>query len=333
MKQFVTLVLAFAVLCPEAAAFGKNKLEATPDGVVIPQPYKTGRIVKTPRPDLLGDLKFMKEDEKIAVPFFRIRFIKNTKKAASSSSGGLPSQQVEAKQIIETTLAGVDDVTMQAITDEAYADLVKKLKDAGLSILTGNDVASTEFFSKELTDVYPEHDKGDSAFVAAGTKWGGVFKLPRAMAHLMDEAKAGVIMADYSLNFVAYGAIDKGDLTDARAEVQYGQSAHAGGMLKAYRFKDANCKRGSCAPSRSGEGDLKLGQVTHSMKPFGTFADTTSGGAHLSNAISGAASLMGGRSVTSRSQKTFTADPVKYKEAALEALFEANTRLVNSLKG
>lgn len=221
---------------------------------------------------------------------------------------------------------------MQAITDAAYADLVKKLKDAGLTVLTGADVANTEYFSKELTDAYPEHDKGDSAFVATGTKWAGVFKLPRAMAHLMDEAKAGVLMADFSLNFVAYGAFDKGDLTDARAEVQYGQSAHAGGTIKGYRFKDANCKRGSCAPARSGEGDAKLGQVTYSMKPFGTFADTTSGGAKVGNAISGAASLLGGRSVTSRSQNTLTADPAKYKEAALEALFEANTRLVNSLK-
>lgn len=332
VNRTVIMLLAAVALCVDSPAFAKKNLAANADGVVVPQPYKTGRFVKTPRPDILGDLKFMKEDEKIAVPFFRVRFIKNTKKAASSSSGGLPSQQVEAKQIIETTLAGVDDATMQAITDEAYADLVKKLKDSGIGVLTGADVASTAYFSKELNDAYPEHDKGDSAFVATGTKWGGIFKLPRAMAHVMDEAKAGVIMADYSLNFVAYGAFDRGDLTDARAEVQYGQSAHAGATLKGLRYKDAKCKRGACEPSRSGQGDVKLGQVTYSMKPFGTFADTTSGGAHLSNAISGAASLMGGRSVTSRSQKTLTADPVKYKEAALEALFEANTRLVNSLK-
>lgn len=76
-------LLALAVLVPNAPAFGKKKLETNSDGGVVPMPYKTGRIVKTPRPDVLGDLKFIKEDEKVALPFYRLRFIKNTKKAAS----------------------------------------------------------------------------------------------------------------------------------------------------------------------------------------------------------------------------------------------------------
>lgn len=81
---------------------------------------------------------------RVAIAGFRVIFVThNEARAISRASylpGGVERGSAKAKMVVD--LAGVDEATMQAITDRAYADFVAQLKLAGREVLPVDQMQS-----------------------------------------------------------------------------------------------------------------------------------------------------------------------------------------------
>ena len=85
--------------------------------------FHTDYLVKRPR---------------IAIPEYAIAFVTGYQSAASAAGAGSDITPRSAK--VATTLIGVSDALKQQLANEAYADLVSRLKAAGIEVVPMNEV-------------------------------------------------------------------------------------------------------------------------------------------------------------------------------------------------
>jgi hypothetical protein len=84
---------------------------------------------QTAGPKLSGsDQKFFKQRKRVAIPAYHVTYITQQQGTAVAS--------IAARSRLNLMLEGVDDATMQALADEAHADLVAQFKAAGFDVLS-----------------------------------------------------------------------------------------------------------------------------------------------------------------------------------------------------
>lgn len=81
------------------------------------------------------------KSNRVAVTGFRVVFVTHNEARAMVRASYLPGRETgAAKMKMEVDLKGVDDATMQAITDRAYQRFVEQLKAAGREVVTVQDM-------------------------------------------------------------------------------------------------------------------------------------------------------------------------------------------------
>jgi hypothetical protein len=112
------------------------------------------------------------KNRRVAVLGFRVVFVTHNEAHAISRASYLPGRDTgsaRAKMIVD--LQGVDDATLQAITDEVYRGFIQQIKATGREVLTGADFANAYADFKLSAGVPQEVSKGNlkgKAFAPSG---------------------------------------------------------------------------------------------------------------------------------------------------------------------
>lgn len=248
--------------------------------------------------------RFIKGQTQIGVPFFNIVYLKSDKFKSKSASAN-----VNAK------LGGVSDDILQSITDSAYTDLNNKLKNADFSVIPLATLKNAKSY-KKLSNNLKRNEKEFST-VAIGTKDGKKGSFSSSVMSLSKEN-------------------DKLPMLDVNYTVHFAYAQTGGGFTFSRRDTAAkaviNIEGGATIAGSAGgtvlQGDFKFGQNPYSKKDPGTFSNET---ANTTVALDMAKRwMLGGRQVNT-DMHLASSDSV-YKQAALEALYNANTQLVAHLK-
>ena len=82
--------------------------------------------------------------QRFAIPAYSIGFFRTGEVRATA--GGFGSASVQRSSKIETYLSGIDDAALTALADEAYLDLVERLKTAGIEVVPAEQLMATPEF-------------------------------------------------------------------------------------------------------------------------------------------------------------------------------------------
>ncbi len=135
---------ALLVVCIFAAAalplFAENESIALPD--LNPAEWFDGKMGGT-----FGakTVTAFAKSNRVAIGGFRVVFVTHNEARAFTGATYLPGgvERGSARAKMEVDLQGVDDATMQAITDRAYERFVAQLKAAGREVVTPDEMKST----------------------------------------------------------------------------------------------------------------------------------------------------------------------------------------------
>ncbi len=265
----------------------------------------------------------------VIVGNFRVGFITYNKVGHKTGGGMLGGSRGSASA--KSTLHGISDVTMQQITDAAYANFVSTLKANGYNVVDRSRLTETAEYKKMSTAPSPyETDIGsaDVTYLAPKgfpIKSNGMsfstFRAPdTSMPYAAEKAGAAVIDVDYTLNFVQGSGAG---YSVATVEVGQGISVDTGSGITFYGGKPGMTSLDI--------GSIKLGQSVYSTDTFATVTDTsTAAGQALGYAANVFSYALGGGGSVVKSYE-FTADPAKYKAISEKVLAQANTKLIGGM--
>jgi hypothetical protein len=121
---------AAAALTPAAP------LAALPDN--DPDQFFKGKMGGTFGADVV---EVLPNNKRVAVLGFRVAFVTSNQATAQVRASYLPGRDTSgASSKLTVTLAGVDAATMQALTDQAYADFLEQLKLAGREVVPPEEI-------------------------------------------------------------------------------------------------------------------------------------------------------------------------------------------------
>jgi len=305
--------------------------EDNPNGYdlpVVPGKNLKGRFTKSLYPDMMGDTTKWTGVTKISIPRYFVSFDKKAGQSASASAGWTgPTANVHVHAVLE----GINEKVFQEVTDKGYQDFVKKMAAKGYEVISFDKLAKTAEYQTWDTGSYPDIDSGSANFMASGMRDFSMFKQYFRHGNLMNETQAALVEPKIMVNFAAFGKQTRSSVgfqeSTASAEVSMGTTVHANATL--YGSTINNCdKHGQCFGDTV---NIHTGQPIFSLKPFGTIKDTTSDTVKVVQGVTNALAKMSGAGTRSDSEKTVYADAEAYKAAALEVVYEANTRLINKL--
>lgn len=263
--------------------------------------------------------------------------------AASHSGGGLMGRSNSASA--KVTLEGVDNATLQKITDQVYADFVADLKAKGYKVADRSALLSHPDFSKASAQENPYIDKSGGMLTAAsetryfapsgfgkiynfsgtgkGVGFGDSNPAIGAAKFAEDKSSPRVLHVHYAVDFAH--ASGRGGMFNRNSTLQVGQglSVAAGSSL--------NIITGYRGSMLSNNGSIRLGQPVEAGKAFATIEDTTSDAYKATEvALNLVGAIAGGSGKQSRSF-VVKADPAKFQSAALEALKKTNGTLIGKM--
>lgn len=326
MKNTLLVLGCASLVLTGCLGAGAKQSARDPNAVVRPQLVEQGRFKKTPVADVVGDTRELSGVKKVVLPFFTVQFNKKAGESAAASTGGPLGSGPGVNVHLKAVLAGVDEATLQRVTNLAYQDLISQFKSAGIDVVDFETVQSTATY-KKLGKDYPSVKKKRSIYMADGMRNPGKFTYGMTWGKLMNDVQTPIISTSYIVDFATFGTDEKSGMQLATASIDLGQVAHVWGGISG-STKD-KCKRGSCYGKLF---NASLGQATYSNIPMGSFADTTSGAVKNTQAVMNVFAGLAGTSTRTDSEKTLTVDPKKYEAATLDALKKANSRLVAKVK-
>lgn len=140
MKPLLPLAVAIALAVSGCASQSVPKVSLDAPVAQLAQQY-----TQVKKPELSG--------KRIVISSFGVEFQTRVK---HSSTGGFGSTSSSSSIL---NLSGVSPATMQAITDEAYAELVKDLKAAGYEVVDGAEVSGNEDYQKLVSRATPSGEE------------------------------------------------------------------------------------------------------------------------------------------------------------------------------
>ncbi len=249
--------------------------------------------------------RFIKGQSVIGVPFFNVSYLKEDSFRSESASTN-----------VDATLIGANDAVFQGITDSAYNDLTKKLKNAGFKVASLSTLAASPAY-QDLSSEQPDRDDEAYGTIAANTKEGKTGIFGSSITKLSKEQN-NIPMLD--VNYITHFAYSQtgGGFTFSRRDT----------AAKAVINIEGGATIAGFAAGATLQGDYKFGQNPYSKKDPGEFINETSNGQVAFDLAK--TWMLGGRDKNA-DVKIKTTDKI-YKAAALEALYNANTKLVAHLK-
>lgn len=274
---------------------------------------------------------------------FKVAFTTFTKAKQVAKGGILSGNTSWGKASAHTTLTGVSDSDMQAITDKAYADFVSTLQENGYTVVDRNQLESAKHYEKITQKSNPEKKEGsffsgatDKLTIVspkglpfyyypgeAGESGGFAFSSPGAVyAIFADESKIPVLSVYYTVDFANAGGYG-GYRNWASLEVGQGMSIRPGSGVQFIG--------GQAGTFSSAIGSATLGQAVFADDKFGTMADTTSDATKAGMVAANVLSVALGQGTNQYREYEVKANPADYQKLADKLLDEANGKLVKAM--
>lgn len=310
MKRILTILLALTLGASSAMA----RTDILEDEVQQAQKIKTKRYFWTKTLDdlkVVGKVKHIPDNNKVIVPYFRVTFA--TGGQYLNSVGGVTTSKTKVK----SRLSGVAPETMQTITDEMYADLLRQLRDAGYEVLDVTTLdGNTDYQALQEKSNFPVIKKNHAQFTPSNRYFPGTVAVKAFM--LARDVDAIMLKADYTVNFVTMARNEKKfNILKDKSDVSVGQGINVFGEISAITEK--------------GPVTFQIQQPIGSELAVGSVADATTAMDKVSDGVALVGSVLGGK-IGNRSSTTSVeveADPQAYRTAAEDALTKSNGTLVS----
>jgi len=297
--------------------------------------------------------KPLKGKSTLAIGAFRVAF--KMKDQVVSVAGGALSGGHGSSVTDDTTMTGIDQVMMQKIADEIYADFLMQAKAKGYTIVDSASLATSSADYKALAttasgtegpfgvfviptgqtspvlgaDDYKQDRHGAQSFTA-GFKGIGLQNAKTAANEVFPKIAApdaAVIAVTMVVNFATYKGSQSTWMSSSSATVNFGATIEgadpygSGTGIKIWDAKTMGC--GACMASAYMAGNI------HSEEGIGTTQKRDALG--VSGNIGNAASVLMGGSIAKHKAIELTADPVAYEKNVLVVAQEATDLLLSEL--
>ena len=293
---FTRILLAVAISAP--ASFALAQAPATEAPAAAPAPVATpapATAVPEVDPDTLfkgqmggtfgkNVVEVMPAGKRIAVAAFRVAFITDNKITAQVRGAYLPGVDFSgARSSFFVALKGVSPQTMQAVTDKAYADLIRQLADSGREVVSLDQVKEAGAGLKASQNGYTKEANGQTAsfFSPSGMPlvfthfegaWGdsGMLDLSnyRKLQEMSSKLNAVVIAPMMFVNFAKMSSSgNQSGLVARTAETGAELGMSVAGLSSVYirteEFRNGMLMQGD-------EGQFRMNGAVTSQLPFGT---------------------------------------------------------------
>lgn len=287
-------------------------------------------------------IEVMPNSKRVAVAGFRVVFITEQTATAVVRGSYMPGRDTSgARSSLKLTLSGVDQATMQAITDKAYADFLAQLRFAGREVVPQEELkdffASVNLAAPAGQPAMRSANSQTAAafspkgvplwFYAGDAPWGDVGpfdqKNIRSLAESAAKLKAIVVAPMIVVNFARMmSSGNQSGFTARAAETGATLAMHVAGFSSHYMRSDET--RGGIVMSGD-EGGIQMAAPIGSERQFGTIRDVA---ASDNTAVKGVFDALGragglanaGGANRSSTESVAETTPQAFAAAAVDAL-------------
>lgn len=288
--------------------------------------------------------KAFSSKQKVVIGGFKVGF-NDSKRLVNKASGGFLSRGTGGASKGLVQLEGVSPEVMQQITDQAYSDFVNKLETNGYTVVPRQSFTSHTSYEgiKEFDFPYKMDNSGLlSSYGTAmyyspqeigskqpifsgeieGETGGFAFANPiHAIAGYGESTGVAVIYVSYFVDFAGKGG----------TEGMFSSNLKVGQLLSVDKAM-IGIGSGQGGSFSTNNGQLALGQPVGSDVEFATIENTSSDvsvGLETTMNIVNTVTGIGGTNQTR--EFVFTADPVKYSDASMDALSRTSELFIDKM--
>lgn len=269
----------------------------------------------------------VKGESRAVVPYFRIAYYTENNPAGFTSMGG-------DKTIIRSQLIGVENETLQRITDRAYQNFTEQMQQKGIEILPISSLQNSAAYQKFNGETLYK-DKAlfgpDAIYVMpTGLKASGAkFTRGLEVSHIMKEMDASLM--DVTL-YVTYLSQEVESTMRIVTGVSVGQTTTVtpGSVMQFYGLEASKCV-GYCPNTVA---HARLGQPVYSTEKVGELQEATTTTDKASDiAVTALTWLTPNKRAQFNNTNRYElhADAGKYEEVVTRVLKEATEKMVSAL--
>lgn len=266
---------------------------------------------------------------------------------SAKAGGGLMGSGFGGKSTARSLLVGIDDATMQQITDQLYEEFVKGLEARGYTVADRAQLLEHDSFKKTKKMNSPYEDNSDGLFGKGSiSKYFGPAKLG-SIAPFMGDIPG--VTGGFGFSNPAVGASEFANKTgkkvihavyvvDFANSDKYGSWATSSSTVNVGQglsvipdISKISIIGGYAGTFSSANGSVVLGQPTMSEKPFADVTDATSDAAMAGEIAANVIGLIGGVGTNKSRNFEFKARPDDFKAATLDAVGQANKALLDKM--
>lgn len=287
-----------------------------------------------------------KDVEKVTIGTFTVGFA-TYKTSSAKAGGGLMGNGFGGKSTAKSTLSGVDDATMQYITDQAYKKLISQLKSKGYTVVNRNELLANKSFSDSKTYPNPYEDSSGGLFGASSkTKYfaPSSFKNLRVFMNDIPGVTGGFAFSNPAIGATEYAketgvkVLNVAYVIDFANADTYGGWARSSSAVKVGQgitvvpeVSHIGLTGGDGGTFSTVNGSVTLGQPISSEKEFATVVNSNSDAFKAAEVAINVVGVLGGIGSNSSREYEFKARAKDYKTGALNAINEANATLVGTM--
>jgi hypothetical protein len=301
-------------------------------------------MVKSDEISVDGKAAF-KGTEKVTIGSFLVGFAV-IKTDSSKAGGGLMGSGFGGRSTAKSTLNGIDDATMQYITDQAYKQFVADLKARGFTVVDRSGLLANKSFAESKTYTNPHEETSGIFGTNSQTKYfapssfdamrifmgdiqgvTGGFGFSNPAIGAMEYAKESgvkVLNVTYVIDFA--NADSYGSWATRSSSVKVGQ-----GITVVPEFSRVGLTGGDAGSFSSANGNIRLGQPISSVREFATVESANSDAYKAAEVAVNVIGVLGGVGSNSTREFEFSARPKDYKEGAMDAIEQANVKFIDTM--
>ncbi len=275
-------------------------------------------------------IETLPKNKRVAIAGFRVVFVTFNSAYARATSTYMPggAERGAAHSTIEVTLDGVDEATMQALTDQAYATFVAQMKLAGREIVPAEQL-QTLWSTMELAQRSNSKEKG-LAFSPQGIplwwqngeQWGDTSPFNqtnmRALGAAAPQLNAIVIAPVLVVDFARM---------ESSGSHSWGSADVSANLLMSVRhfhsrvLRSEESRSGMVAYGKGEDGTLDRTKAIATEMPFAEMVKTSEAKGGLMSLNVPGLNVLGSK--TSKSSYLAKTTPVNYSNAAITVLTQA----------
>ncbi|HEY1096640.1 MAG TPA: hypothetical protein VGF14_05315 [Alphaproteobacteria bacterium] len=284
----------------------------------------------------------------VVIGAFSVGFL-TQKTDSAKAGGGLLGNGMGGKSTAHSNLNGINDATLQSITDKAYDAFLKDLKAAGYNVVDRSTLLNNKDFAETKDYESPYEDttggifsRGTITKYFAPSSFNGKMKVfmgdipalsggfafgnpMTAAATIADKGGPRIIHAVYLVDFA--NAEGYGGWARTSSSIAVGQ-----GLTVVPEGTKIGIIGGQAGTFSSKIGVVALGQPVTSDKPFADVTDATTGTDKTMQGVANVIGVLGGVGTNATRNYEFAARPADYTAAANDAITDARGALIKKMK-